>query len=149
MQTRAKNKITNSTQKLTLLATPETKPIVPTTVAQAMRDPNWRQSMEDEYNAQIKNHMFELVPPRPEQHVIATKWVHTVKYSPDGTIRRYKSRWVARGFRQEYENVRSGALRVTHVSTKDQLADVLTKPLPRPHFTELIRKIGVVSLPPS
>lgn len=102
MQTRAKNKITNSTQKLTLLATPETKPIVPTTVAQAMRDPNWRQSMEDEYNAQIKNHMFELVPPRPEQHVIATKWVHTVKYSPDGTIRRYKSRWVARGFRQEY-----------------------------------------------
>ena len=47
------------------------------------------------------------------------------------------------------ENVRSGALRVTHVSTKDQLADVLTKPLPRPHFTELIRKIGVVSLPPS
>lgn len=47
------------------------------------------------------------------------------------------------------ENVRSGALRVTHVSTKVQLADALTKPLPRPHFTELVRKIRVVSLPPS
>lgn len=47
------------------------------------------------------------------------------------------------------ENVRSGALRVTHVSTKDQLADALTKPLPRARFTELMNKIRVVSLPPS
>lgn len=47
------------------------------------------------------------------------------------------------------ENVQTGALHVTHVSTRDQLADALTKPLPRTHFTELISKIGVVSLPPS
>lgn len=47
------------------------------------------------------------------------------------------------------ENVRSGSLRVTHVSTKDQLADALTKPLSRAFFQELIHKIGVLSLPPS
>lgn len=47
------------------------------------------------------------------------------------------------------ENVRSGSLRVTHVSTKDQLADALTKPLSRARFHDLINKIGVVSLPPS
>lgn len=47
------------------------------------------------------------------------------------------------------ENVQKGALRVTHVSTKDQLADALTKPLSRQRFNDLINKIGVVSLPPS
>lgn len=45
--------------------------------------------------------------------------------------------------------IQSGALRVAHVSTKDQLADALTKPLPRPRFTELNSKIGVQELPPS
>ena len=47
------------------------------------------------------------------------------------------------------ENVQSGALRVTHISTKDQLADALTKPLSRFRFQELMSKIGVTKLPPS
>lgn len=46
------------------------------------------------------------------------------------------------------KQVQSGALRVVHVSTKDQLADVLTKPLSRPAFTTMVNKIGVAS-PPS
>lgn len=32
---------------------------------------------------------------------------------------------------------------VAHVNTKDQLADTLTKPLPRASFLELRTKIGV------
>lgn len=47
------------------------------------------------------------------------------------------------------QNVQSGALRVTHVSTKDQLADALTKPLSRTRFNQLMSKIGVTNLPPS
>lgn len=58
--------------------------------------------MGDEYNAQIRNQTFELVPPAPNQNVITTKWVHTIKYLPNGVLDRYKSRWVARGNNQEY-----------------------------------------------
>lgn len=47
------------------------------------------------------------------------------------------------------DNVQSGALRVSHVSTRDQLADALTKPLARGRFKELMDKIGVSKLPPS
>lgn len=47
------------------------------------------------------------------------------------------------------QNVQSGALRVTHVSTKDQLADALTKPLFRIRFNQLMNKIGVTQFPPS
>lgn len=45
--------------------------------------------------------------------------------------------------------VQAGALRVVHVSTHDQLADVLTKPLPRAAFTNFTSKIGVTKAPPS
>lgn len=42
-------------------------------------------------------------------------------------------------------HIQQGILRVAHVNTKDQLADALTKPLPRTRFLELRDKIGVVS----
>lgn len=45
--------------------------------------------------------------------------------------------------------VQTGILRVAHVNTKDQLADALTKPLPRMCFLELRDKIGVAKPPPS
>ncbi|KAH9745876.1 retrovirus-related pol polyprotein from transposon RE1 [Citrus sinensis] len=43
------------------------------------------------------------------------------------------------------EQVQSGAIRVAHVSSADQLADALTKALPRPRFLQLKDKIGLLS----
>lgn len=45
--------------------------------------------------------------------------------------------------------IKLGALRVIHVSTKDQLADGLTKPLQRTPFQIARSKIGVSEVPPS
>lgn len=47
------------------------------------------------------------------------------------------------------QQVRSGSWRVIHVSTKDQLADVMTKPLSRQVFTSITSKIGVAKPPSS
>ena len=47
------------------------------------------------------------------------------------------------------DQVQSCALRVTHVSSADQLVDALTKPLPRSCFQELQVKIDVSSGAPS
>ncbi|KAJ8769224.1 hypothetical protein K2173_000999 [Erythroxylum novogranatense] len=47
------------------------------------------------------------------------------------------------------EQVQNGVLRVAHVSSADQLADTLTKPLPRGRFLDLKSKIGVLSRAPS
>ncbi|KFK29449.1 hypothetical protein AALP_AA7G135900 [Arabis alpina] len=45
--------------------------------------------------------------------------------------------------------VQSGSLRVAHVSSADQLADGLTKPLPRTRFMTLTNKIGLSYARPS
>lgn len=88
--------ITKPTKKLTLVATTsQLKPTIPTTLNQAMRDENWKRSMSAEYDAQIANKTFELVPCERDQHVIDTRWVHTIKFFPSGDVDRYKSRWVA------------------------------------------------------
>jgi len=100
MRTRGKNHITKPKKKMNLIAT--TKPIIPTTVAQAMKDPNWRNAMSEEINAQMKNHTWDLVPSMPTQNLITCKWIFTLKYRPDGSIERYKARLVARGFNQQY-----------------------------------------------
>lgn len=103
MRTRSKNQITKPNPKHSLLTVKTNlTPIIPTTVTQALRDEKWRNSMVSEMDAQIRNRTFDLVPPRPHQHVIPTKWIHTVKYNPDGTLARHKSRWVARAFNQQH-----------------------------------------------
>lgn len=100
MRTRAKNNIVKPNSKFTL--TVNTRPIIPTTVNQALRDPRWRNACTDEFNAVTRNHTYDLVPPAPGQNVIDTKWIFTLKYLPNGQIDRYKARLVARGFNQKY-----------------------------------------------
>ena len=46
------------------------------------------------------------------------------------------------------QQVQNRTVRVSHVSTHDQLADVLTKPLSRPRFEGFLIKIGLSSEPP-
>lgn len=45
------------------------------------------------------------------------------------------------------ENVQSGTLRVSYISSNDQLADALTKPLARTPFQTLMSKIGLAIRP--
>lgn len=56
---------------------------------------------------------------------------------------------IALNFHFVRENVQSGALRVSHLSTKDQLAVALTKPFTQVRFIELMDKIGVTQVPTS
>lgn len=45
------------------------------------------------------------------------------------------------------EKVQNGTLTVTHVSTKDQIANILTKPLPKSQFHSLRFKLNVQDCP--
>ncbi|KAL5548077.1 hypothetical protein UlMin_003308 [Ulmus minor] len=101
MTTRAKNNITKPLQKLNL-HTQKTisQPTAPTSVSQALKDPNWRQAMSDEYNALVRNGTCELVPPDGISNLVGCKWIYHIKRHSDGSIDRFKARLVAKGFHQ-------------------------------------------------
>ncbi|XP_010445567.1 PREDICTED: uncharacterized protein LOC104728255 [Camelina sativa] len=103
MQTRAKNRITKPNTKLSLhvVASPISLK-EPTTIAQALKDPNWSPACSKEYDALTINHTWDLVPPNAHQNIVGCKWVFTTKFHANGVLDRYKSRLVAKGFHQQY-----------------------------------------------
>jgi hypothetical protein len=53
--------------------------------------------MQLEFDALQGNGTWTLVPPPPGARVISGKWVFKTKLHPDGTLDKYKARWVLRG----------------------------------------------------
>jgi hypothetical protein len=56
--------------------------------------------MMEEYNSIMKNDVWEVVP-RPEgKSVVTSKWLYKLKHAADGSIEKYKARFMAQGFSQ-------------------------------------------------
>jgi hypothetical protein len=73
---------------------------VPKTYRGGLADPNWRSAMLEEYDALLQNHIWDLVPRPRQANVVTRKWIFKHKFSADGTLERYKARWVLQGFTQ-------------------------------------------------
>jgi hypothetical protein len=72
----------------------------PKRVDEALDDPDWVISMQEELNNFTRNEVWELVE-RPKNHnVIGTKWVYRNKENEDGIVVKNKSRLVAQGYTQ-------------------------------------------------
>ena len=63
---------------------------------------HWRFALDSEYQQLVDALTWELVPRNSAANVISGKWVFKIKRNPDGSIDRYKARWVARGFSQRH-----------------------------------------------
>ena len=66
-----------------------------------MKDPQWRHTMDLEFNALLHNQTWELIP-RTNQYVIGCKLIFRIKRKADGTIDKYKACLVAKGFHQQF-----------------------------------------------
>jgi len=69
---------------------------------EALSNKQWKQAMDNEYEAHQKNKTWHLVPPNHGKNIIDCKWVYKIKRKADGSIDRYKARLVAKGFKQRY-----------------------------------------------
>ncbi len=74
----------------------------PQTLDEALGDKHWKEAMDSEYHAVMKNKTWHLVPPKRGLNVIDCKWVYKIKRKADGSLDRYKARLVAKGFKQRY-----------------------------------------------
>jgi hypothetical protein len=102
MRTRAKSGFRlQPKERLTLLA--ESQPSsIPRTYKAALLDPNWSSAMRDEFQALLQNDTWQLVPRPHGANIVSGKWVFRQKFHSDGSLARYKARWVCRGFSQQH-----------------------------------------------
>ena len=75
--------------------------------------------MNEEYQSIMKNGVWEIIPRPKDKSVITSKWVYKIKHVADGSIDKYKARFVARGFSQlegiDYEEIFSPKTRYTMI----------------------------------
>uniref|UniRef100_A0A2N9FFA4 Reverse transcriptase Ty1/copia-type domain-containing protein n=1 Tax=Fagus sylvatica TaxID=28930 RepID=A0A2N9FFA4_FAGSY len=98
----------------------------PTCYSSAVKSSEWRQAMNVEFDALLKNHTWHLVPAHPSQNLVGCKWVFRIKRKADGSIERHKARLVAKGFHQQpgldYDETYSPVIKPTTVRTVISLA---------------------------
>jgi hypothetical protein len=82
--------------------------------------------MTEEYQSIIKNDVWEIVPRPKSKDVVSSKWIFKIKHVTDGSIERYKARFIARGFSQkeciDYEETFAPVSRYTSIRTIISLA---------------------------
>nr|GEV95399.1 ribonuclease H-like domain-containing protein [Tanacetum cinerariifolium] len=99
MITRSQSGIVKPIDRLSL-HTSSISPI-PKNPYHALKDPNWRNAMYNEYNALVKNGTWLLVPRPSCVNMARTMWLFKHKFHADGTLSRYKARLVANSSSQQ------------------------------------------------
>jgi hypothetical protein len=73
----------------------------PTCFEESIQKKEWVDAMTKEYQSIIKNDVWEIVPRPKNKDVVSFKWIFKIKHVVDGSIEKYKARFVARGFSQK------------------------------------------------
>ena len=71
---------------------------VPKTIDEALKTAKWRKVVLEEMKALESNGTWDVVQQPEGTKVVGCKWVFTIKYKADGSIGRYKTRLVAKGY---------------------------------------------------
>jgi hypothetical protein len=77
--------------------------------------------MTKEYQSIMKNEVWEIVPKPKNKDVVFSRWLFKIKHAVDGSIEKYKTRFVARVFSQkeciDYEETFAPVARYTSIRT--------------------------------
>ena len=76
---------------------------VPKTVAEARASKWWpmfKKAMEEEIHGKLANAAWKVIKRPANEHVLKSKWVFTIKYDIDGSVKVVKARFVACGYSQ-------------------------------------------------
>ena len=57
--------------------------------------------MIEEYQSIMKSDVWEIVPRSEKKSVVTLKWIYKIKHAANGSIDKYKARFITRGFSQK------------------------------------------------
>lgn len=102
MTTRSRNNIVKPVTRYNLTVSLQDDPHwIPSTWQHEIKHEGWRKAMSSEFNSTSENHTWDLTAVTETMNIVGCRWVLTIKYNPDGSIDKYKSRIVAKGFHQQ------------------------------------------------
>ena len=85
--------------------------------------------MIEEYQSIMKNDVWDVVPRPDSKLVVTSKWIYNIKHVADGSIEKYKARFVSRGFYQkegiDYEENFAPVARYTSIRSVFALAAMI------------------------
>ena len=73
----------------------------PRSFEEAVKHQVWKDAMHEEYESITKNDVWEVVPRPKDKSVVTSKWLYKIKHGSNGSVEKYKARFVARGFSQK------------------------------------------------
>jgi hypothetical protein len=86
----------------------------------------WQDAMAEEYQSILKNDVWDIVPRLEGKSVVTSMWIYKIKNAADGSVEKYKARFVAIGFSQvegiDYEETFAPVARYTSIRTVIALA---------------------------
>jgi hypothetical protein len=89
----------------------------------------WKDAMLEEYRSILKNNVWDIVSKSKDKLVVSSKWIYKIEHAVDGSVEKFKARFVARGFTQkegiDYEETFAPVGRYTSIRTIIAVASVL------------------------
>jgi hypothetical protein len=86
----------------------------------------WQDSMTEEYQSIMKNDVWDIVLISEGKSVVTSKWIYKIKHAANGSVEKYKVRFVGRRFSRvegiDYEETFSPVSRYTSIRTIISLA---------------------------
>jgi hypothetical protein len=70
----------------------------PSSTKEASERQVWWDIMVEEYSSIMKNDVWDKVPKPEGKSMVNSKWIYKIKHAEDGSVEKYKARFVARGF---------------------------------------------------
>ena len=68
---------------------------------EAIKKQVWLDAMVEEYNSIMKNEVWDVMPRPKNNFMVSSKWIYKIKHALDGSIEKYKARFVAHAFSQK------------------------------------------------
>jgi len=79
----------------------------------------------------MNNGVWEIIPRPSDKSVVTSKWIYKVKHDIDGSIDKYKARFLERGFSQtkgiDYEETFAPTARYTTIRSLVLLATTMVR----------------------
>jgi hypothetical protein len=58
----------------------------------------WKDAMLEDYRSILKNNVWDIVPRPKDKSMVSSKWIYKIKHAVDGSVEKFKARFLAKGF---------------------------------------------------